>query len=150
MNQTPTEFADRARDWLADNMPPLTANTPPLLDRAEERTWQRARELQRRLYDGGFAGICFPTEYGGLGLDYAYQAAFNAVAEPYEMPLVLNIPSLTICSATLLDAGTEDQKRTRIAAALRGEEVLCQLLSEPGGGSDLAGVTTRADRAGDE
>lgn len=150
MTESVVEFADRARGWLADNMPPLTGNTPPPLDRAEDSTWQRARELQRRLYDGGFAGICFPEEYGGLGLDYGYQAAFNAVAEPYEMPLALNIPSLTICSPTLLDAGSEEQKRTRIAAALRGDEVLCQLLSEPGGGSDLAGVTTRADRSGDK
>ena len=66
------------------------------------------------------------------------------------MPLILNVPSFTICAATILDMGSEDQKRDRISAAIRGEEILCQLLSEPSGGSDLAGVITRADRQGDK
>jgi alkylation response protein AidB-like acyl-CoA dehydrogenase len=101
------------------------------------------------LYEGGFAGICFPREYGGRGLSIEYQKAFNAESGGYEMPLILNIPSLTICCATLLDVGSEAQKRQHVLAALRGEEVLAQLLSEPSGGSDLAGVTTRADRRGD-
>ena len=141
------EFRGRARTWLAASMPRLSADTPHP-DRDEEATWSRARELQRRLHEGGFAGICFPREYGGLGLDYEFQAAFNDEAQPYEMPLVLNIPSLTICCATLLDTGSEEQKREHISAALRGDRVLCQLLSEPSGGSDLAGVITRADRVG--
>lgn len=102
------------------------------------------------MYQGGFAGICFPREYGGLGLDHAYQRAFNAEARCYEMPLILNTPSFTICAATILDMGSEQQKRDRIGAAIRGEEILVQLLSEPSGGSDLAGVITRADRVGDK
>ena len=106
--------------------------------------------MQRRLYDGGFAGICFPTEYGGLGLDIEYQKAFDAESACYEMPLILNTPTFTICCATILDTGTEDQKRQHISAALRGDEVLVQLLSEPSGGSDLAGVITRAERRGDK
>jgi hypothetical protein len=101
--------------------------------------------LQARLHAGGFAGICFPTEYGGLGLGYEYKKAFDAEAAGYEMPLLLNIPSCAICCATILDMGSEEQKLAHIPAALRGEEVLVQLLSEPSGGSDLAGVITRAD-----
>src|SRR5260370_29733412 len=65
------------------------------------------------------------------------------------MPLILNTPTFTICCATLLDTGSEEQKRQHIAAALRGDEVLVQLLSEPSGGSDLAGVITRAERDGE-
>jgi alkylation response protein AidB-like acyl-CoA dehydrogenase len=148
MTEAVRAFRERAEAWLAANMPVLGPHSP-IADRANDATWRHARELQRRLYDGGFAGICYPREYGGLGLDYAYQVAFDQVAESYEMPLVLNIPSLTICSPTLLDAGSEEQKRAHIAAALRGDEVLCQLLSEPSGGSDLAGVITRAERRGD-
>lgn len=147
--ETVADFRERARTWLAANMPLRTPETPRP-DRDVESTWQRARELQRRLYDGGFAGICFPRQFGGLGSDFAYQAAFNEEADPYEMPVVLNIPSLTICCATLLDVGNDDQKRRHINAALSGEEVLCQLLSEPSGGSDLAGVITRADRSGEK
>jgi alkylation response protein AidB-like acyl-CoA dehydrogenase len=66
------------------------------------------------------------------------------------MPLILNVPTFTICAATILDMGTEEQKRDRISAAIRGDEILVQLLSEPSGGSDLAGVITRADRQGDK
>ncbi|OBH86766.1 acyl-CoA dehydrogenase family protein [Mycobacterium sp. E2989] len=150
---TPTEsvaeFAARARAWLADNMPPVDPESPPPAPRDDERSWLRARELQKRLYEGGFAGICFLREYGGLGLDYEYQKAFDAESLTYEMPLILNTPTFTICCATLLDTGSEEQKKRHIAAALRGDEVLVQLLSEPSGGSDLAGVLTRAERQGD-
>ncbi|MFZ0228373.1 MAG: acyl-CoA dehydrogenase family protein [Mycobacterium sp.] len=143
------EFRARARAWLAEHMPPIDPAAPPAAHRDEEGCWQRARELQNRLYEGGFAGICFPREYGGLGLDYEYQQAFDEESLSYELPLILNTPTFTICCATLLDTGSEEQKRQHIAAALRGDEVLVQLLSEPSGGSDLAGVITRAERDGD-
>jgi alkylation response protein AidB-like acyl-CoA dehydrogenase len=143
------QFAARARVWLADNVPAIDRDSPPPAPRDDEQSWLRARELQKRLYDAGFAGICFPREYGGLGLDYDYQKAFDVESLGYEMPLILNTPTFTICCATLLDTGTEDQKKQHIAAALRGDEVLVQLLSEPSGGSDLAGVITRAERQGD-
>ena len=143
------DFRARARVWLAEHMPPIDPAAPPAAHRDEERCWQRARELQKHLYEGGFAGICFPREYGGLGLDYEYQKAFDEESFGYEMPLILNTPTFTICCATLLDTGSEEQKRQHIAAALRGDEVLVQLLSEPSGGSDLAGVITRAERDGD-
>jgi alkylation response protein AidB-like acyl-CoA dehydrogenase len=144
------EFAARARKWLAENMPSIDPADPPDADRGEEEPWLRARELQRKLWDGGFAGICFPREYGGLGLPIAYQRAFDIESRCYEMPIILNTPTFTICAATILDMGSEEQKRRHIAGVLRGDEVLVQLLSEPSGGSDLAGVITRADRQGDK
>ncbi|GFG75224.1 acyl-CoA dehydrogenase family protein [Mycobacterium botniense] len=147
--ETVEQFRARARAWLADNMPRIDPASPPAAYRDDERSWRRARELQKRLYEGGFAGICFPREYGGLGLDYDYQKAFDEETLTYEMPLILNTPTFTICCATLLDTGSEEQKKQHIAAALRGDEVLVQLLSEPSGGSDLAGVITRAERRGE-
>jgi alkylation response protein AidB-like acyl-CoA dehydrogenase len=144
------EFAARARAWLAASMPRIDPVHPPPADRGEEQPWRRARELQKRLYEGGFAGICFPREYGGLGLPIPYQKAFDAETRCYEMPMILNTPTFTICCATILDTGSEEQKRQHISAALRGDDVLVQLLSEPSGGSDLAGVITRADRVGDK
>jgi alkylation response protein AidB-like acyl-CoA dehydrogenase len=144
--ETVADFRARARACLAANMPRQDPAEAALLERDGEASWRRARELQKRLYDGGFAGICFPREYGGLGLGYEYKKAFDAEAQGYETPLLLNVPSFAICCATVLDMGSEEQKRTHIPAALRGQEVLVQLLSEPSGGSDLAGVITRADR----
>ncbi len=144
------EFASRARTWLSENMPRIDPAEPPDADRGDDAPWLRARELQKLLYDGGFAGICFPREYGGLGLPIEYQRAFNTESRCYEMPVLLNVPTFTICAATILDTGSEEQKREHISAALRGDQVLVQLLSEPSGGSDLAGVITRADRQGDK
>ena len=77
-DESVADFAARARAWLAENMPPIDPDNPPFMVRAEQQSWDRAKELQRKLYEGGFAGICFPREYGGLGLDLAYQKAFNA------------------------------------------------------------------------
>jgi alkylation response protein AidB-like acyl-CoA dehydrogenase len=144
-------FAERARRWLADTIPRIDdPGNPPYADRGEEDSWQHVRQLQRRLHDGGFAGICFPTAYGGLGLGIEYQKAFDVESAGYELPLILNTPTFTICCATIVDTGTEEQKRQHISAALHGDEVLVQLLSEPSGGSDLAGVITRAERRGDK
>jgi alkylation response protein AidB-like acyl-CoA dehydrogenase len=143
-------FRGRARAWLADNMPRLDttgAMPPPAGD--DDHEWERARVLQKTLYAGGFAGICFPREYGGLGLTSAHQQAFTEESDGYEMPLQLNTPTFSICAATLLEVGSEEQKRERIGAAIRGEEILCQFLSEPSGGSDLAGLITRADLDGE-
>jgi len=149
MTESLEEFRARAQSWLAENMPQVDPEHPPNYDIDTLEAWARARELQGRLHAGGFAGICFPQEYGGLGLPSAYQRAFDEVTAGYELPYPLNVPSLAICSATLLDMGSEEQKRAHISAAVRGDEVLCQLLSEPGAGSDLAGVSTRAERDGD-
>ncbi|MGV0039842.1 acyl-CoA dehydrogenase family protein [Mycobacterium colombiense] len=140
------EFRSRARAWLAATMPRLDPAKAAQLERDALPAWHRARELQKLLWDGGFAGICFPREYGGLGLGYEYKKAFDIESQGYETPLLLNVPSFAICCATILDMGSEEQKQAHIAAALRGDEVLVQLLSEPNGGSDLAGVITRAER----
>ncbi len=141
-------FRLRARDWLAANMPRLGDGYEGI-GRNDDAVWPRARELQQKLYAGGFAGICFPREYGGLGLTPAHQRAFTSEAAGYEMPLVLNVPTFSICAPTLLDMGTEEQKREHLSAIIRGDEIMVQFLSEPRGGSDLAGVTTRATRDGD-
>ncbi|MGW1029465.1 acyl-CoA dehydrogenase family protein [Streptomyces sp. NPDC002577] len=139
-------FRARARRWLKENLPPASQPYRRVDDDAE---WDRARVLQKVLHEGGFAGICFPGEYGGLGLTPAHQRAFTEESLGYEMPLALNMPTFGICAPTILDMGTEEQKRTHIPAVLRGEELLVQFLSEPRGGSDLAGLTTRAERHGD-
>ena len=140
------EFRARARDWLADNLD--SADSAPT-DSGDGQPHRRARPIQRRLWDGGFAGIRWPKEYGGLGLTAEHQAAFNDECRPYEMPSVLNVPTFGILAATLIDYGTHEQKLRHLPAILRGDEQWVQFLSEPTGGSDLAGCITRADRDGD-
>lgn len=139
------DFRARARAWLAESMPPLGDGWN---DRSDERR-ERERELQAMLWQGGFAGICFPAEYGGLGLSLEHQRAFTEESAPYDMPFSLNVPTLGILAATLVEFGTHEQKLRHLPAILRGEELWVQFLSEPSGGSDLAGCLTRADRDGD-
>ncbi len=139
------DFRARARAFLEATMPPLGDGWN---DRSDERR-DRERELQALLWQGGFAGICFPKEYGGLGLSQEHQRAFTAESTPYDMPFSLNVPTLGILAATLVEFGTHDQKLRYLPGILRGEELWVQFLSEPSGGSDLAGCLTRADRDGD-
>jgi alkylation response protein AidB-like acyl-CoA dehydrogenase len=139
------DFRRRAREFLRTTMPPLGEDWN---DRGDERR-ERERGLQRLLWDGGFAGICFPREYGGLGLSVEHQRAFTEESAPYDMPFSLNVPTLGILAATLVEFGTHEQKLRHLPPILRGEELWVQFLSEPSGGSDLAGCLTRADRDGD-
>ena len=146
--ETVEEFEARARVWAVENLP-LDDPDQPLHFEDDLDDWNHQREMQRRIWDGGFAGIGFPTEYGGLGLSTDYQAAFNRAVAGRHYPSRLNVPSFSIVAPVILDFGTEDQKQFYIRGALKGEIVLSQFLSEPKGGSDLAGVISRADRDGD-
>ncbi len=144
-------FRVRAAAWLAANMPVAppgwTARAAMASD--EHDRFSRQRMLQRRLFDGGFAGLSFPVAYGGEGLPPDYQRAFADEAVGYEMPIRFSMPTLGIIGATLLEFGTEEQKRAHLPAMLRGDELWVQFLSEPSCGSDLAGAVTTATRDGD-
>ena len=109
-----------------------------LLD--EQARLTRHRTLQRTLFDGGFAGLCFPVEYGGQGLSIEHQKAFNEECDGYEMPVAFNVPTLGVVAATLLECASEEQRRRHIPAILNGDEYWIQFLSEPSGGSDVAGA----------
>jgi alkylation response protein AidB-like acyl-CoA dehydrogenase len=139
----------RARTWLAETMPRLPEGKDNWQLAQEDEMAVRARELQRLLFDGGYAGICYPKEYGGQGLTRAHQRAFTQESMGYQMPTTFNVPTLTILAPTVLDFGTEEQKKRHIPAILKGEELWVQFLSEPSGGSDLAGLVTTATRDGD-
>jgi len=143
-------FRQRARDWLAGNLPRLPADAQPWNGmRVGTDEARRAKELQALLFEAGFAGLCFPKEYGGQGLAPEYQRAFGEEAQSYEMPLLFNTPTFTIIAPTILDLGTEAQKRRHLPAMIRGEELWVQFMSEPSGGSDLAGAITSAKFDGD-
>jgi alkylation response protein AidB-like acyl-CoA dehydrogenase len=142
-------FRLRARQWLADAMPRLPEGVDNRHLAQEDEMGEQTRHLQRLLFDGGFAGICFPAEFGGLGLTRAHQQAFTEESFPYQMPTLFNVPTFSILAPTLLDFGTEEQKQRHLPAILRGDELWVQFLSEPSGGSDLAGLVTQATRDGD-
>ncbi len=109
-----------------------------------DRALDRALAFQRRLHEAGFAGLSVPTVYGGRGLDAAFEEAWRQ--EAGQFPLMTEELSITLgnCLPTLLEFGTVDQCRRHVPRIVAGTEVWCQLFSEPGAGSDLAGVQTRA------
>jgi alkylation response protein AidB-like acyl-CoA dehydrogenase len=148
------EFRSRCRGWIDANLPRIDEMTAfvhvDMGDDEELAAVTRDRELQRMFYDAGLAGICFPREYGGQGLTPAHQAVLNEELVGYEYPVRLQSPTMAPCAAVILECGTEEQKRRHIPAILRGEEIWMQFLSEPSGGSDVAGALTSAVRDGDE
>jgi alkylation response protein AidB-like acyl-CoA dehydrogenase len=140
------EFRTRAREWLA-------ANAPRRSDDGEEIGGSNGipaqRAFQARLYDAGFAGLTWPAEYGGQGLTNAEQIAFSEEARRYSLPIGAFVIGLGMPGPTILECGSEEQKQRYIRPMLRGEEIWCQLFSEPGAGSDVASLQSSAVRDGD-
>jgi alkylation response protein AidB-like acyl-CoA dehydrogenase len=104
------------------------------------------------MHQAGYLGITLPVEYGGQGLTSQHQRAFNEAASGYALPMPGAIASGVtqgIVLPTLLQHASDEQKRAWIPKILSAEEIWVQLLSEPGAGSDLAGILTRATRDGD-
>ena len=97
----------------------------------------------------GSPGSASHREYGGQGLTPEHQKAFTELSADYEMSLLFNIPTLCIIAPTILDFGTEEQKREHLSSMIHGETLWVQFMSEPSGGSDLAGAITSARRDGD-
>ena len=143
-----TDFRNRARAWLEENAPRRASagesGEPGRAGIAAQKAFQA------RLYDAGFAGITWPREFGGQGLTNAEQIAFSQEARDFALPVSAFIIGLGMPGPTILELGTEEQKKRYLPRMLRGEEIWCQLFSEPSGGSDVASLITTAVRDGDE
>ena len=109
-----------------------------------------ARRYQTALADAGLAGLSYPSEYGGAGLTQRHQEIFTRTAAAWHRPDGPLSISHGMCLPMLNQYGTHDQKVAYLADAIRGIAVWCQMFSEPGAGSDVAGLSTRAVRDGDE
>ena len=133
------EYRRGARAWLAANAPGARAEGTTDADALAE-----ARAFMARLYDAGYSGITWPAEWGGQGLTQAEDRAFAAEAVGVTLPTYVFSIGLGMCGPTLVDLGTPEQKSRHIRRLLRGEEIWCQLFSEPGAGSDVASLQTRA------
>ncbi len=149
------DFRVRVRAWLKDNMPVAGPDFSQgmgghLADDEELEIVQHNRDLQKKLFDAGLAGIAVPKAYGGAGLTPAHMRVFNEEIVGYEYPSRIQVPTMTPCMAVLLDFGSEEQKKNHIPKMLSGEEIWMQFLSEPSGGSDVAAALTTATRDGEE
>lgn len=136
-------FRDEVRTWLAANHP---GPEPP----GDEASFEFRRAWQRKLHEGGWAGVAWPKEYGGRGATLIEQAIFNEEVVRARTPTVANVLGLAMGGPTVIAHGTEEQKRRYLPPILSAEEIWCQGFSEPESGSDLASLKTRAVRHGDE
>jgi alkylation response protein AidB-like acyl-CoA dehydrogenase len=143
LRDTPDEAAFRAelRAWLEEHLPDELQGRrggAARFDGSAMREWSRA------LYDAGYAGLTWPKEYGGGGAPYTHQAIFLEEMARAEAPPHIGVIGLGMAGPTIMAHGTEEQKARYLAPILSAEEIWCQGFSEPGAGSDLAGVHTSA------
>ena len=143
---TVDEFAQEAKQWLAENkhLAPRDygAICPPDMVN-EGLAWQK------HLYASGKAGIHWPVEFGGQGLTAAHQAQWLYECALVGVPGVFNMVGLVLTGGAVQKFGTPDQQAKHLNATLRADHVWCQLFSEPGAGSDLGSLSTKAERDGD-
>ncbi|UNU42896.1 acyl-CoA dehydrogenase [Sphingopyxis sp. YF1] len=140
-----THFREECRDWLHANVP---AETRPL-DAADAIGFDKA--WQRQLFDAGWAGINWPTDYGGRGLSIVQQVIWlEEYAKAHAPWIGANFVGINHGGPTLIINASEEQKAYHLPRILTGEAIWCQGFSEPGAGSDLAGIKTRGRIEGDE
>ena len=139
-------FRGQVADWLADNRQHAPRDygaicPPDLVD--EGVAWQR------RIFEAGFAGLHWPADHGGRGLSPARHGVWVEECAKAGVPPVLNMVGLVLAGGAVMAFGDDAQKERHLRATLSAEHVWCQLFSEPGAGSDLGSLSTRAERDGD-
>lgn len=142
-------FRLKVRSWLAENMP--TSGLSDSREGREDKTWlTRAKAWQRRLYEAGYIALAWPKEYGGQAMDPVRQSIVNDEMVRAKAPYNVGASGLGMLGPTLISWGSEEQKQRYLPKILTAEEIWCQGYSEPGAGSDLASLKTRAEIVGDE
>ncbi|MEY3914791.1 MAG: hypothetical protein RLZZ604_832 [Pseudomonadota bacterium] len=152
---SPQELADFEKQcdaWFAENtvrdpgfMLPLT-----FMEVSTDQQFDFLRDWQRKVYEAGYFGMSWPTEYGGHGMHPEYQRIATRVMKTHDAPIMLNAIANGWTGPLLLDIGREEDKRRFIKPMLSAEEIWCQGFSEPEHGSDLGSAQTKAVRDGDE
>ncbi|MBJ7254304.1 MAG: acyl-CoA dehydrogenase family protein [Sphingomonadaceae bacterium] len=145
-------FEKQCDAWFAENtlrdpgfMLPLT-----FMEVSTDQQFDFLRNWQRKVYEAGYFGMSWPTEYGGYGMHPEYQRIATRIMKSHDAPIMLNAIANGWTGPLLLDIGREEDKRRFIKPMLSAEEIWCQGFSEPEHGSDLGSAQTKAVRDGDE
>jgi alkylation response protein AidB-like acyl-CoA dehydrogenase len=151
LNFTPEEeeFRLKVRRFLEENLPKsgLKAGSE---GRTDKEWLERSKAWQKKLYEAGYVGLSWPREYGGQDMDPVRQSIVNDEMVRANAPTLIGASGLSMLGPTLIAMGTEEQKKRFLPKILTAEEIWCQGYSEPGAGSDLASLRTRAEIVGDE
>jgi alkylation response protein AidB-like acyl-CoA dehydrogenase len=143
LNDTPEQASYRAevRAWLEQNK----AQAPPRSGSSEDKAYIDARRAwQRQLAEAGLAGVTWPKEFGGRGLGPIEQVTVNQELSSAGVPGILDVIGIGMLGPCIIAHGSEEQKTRHLGPMLHGDEVWCQMFSEPAAGSDLAAVQTGA------
>jgi alkylation response protein AidB-like acyl-CoA dehydrogenase len=145
------EFRARARAWLAASLPPEWRRPGPRGPADPRERLAFAKRWQRRLHEGGFAGLAWPREFGGQGASPTRELVWNEeYARAGGPDLILLSVGTSLVGPVLIARGEPWQRERFLGPILAGEEIWCQGFSEPGAGSDLAALRTRGEVQGDE
>lgn len=151
---TPEQDAYRAkvRSWIETNLPKELCVEDARDERIapDRETFIKRRAWQRKMYDAGWVGISWPKQYGGQGADLMEQVIFDEEYTDARAPVLPGYSGIALCGPTLMQWGTDEQKDRFLQRTLSGDVIWCQGYSEPGAGSDLAGLQTRAVEDGDD
>jgi alkylation response protein AidB-like acyl-CoA dehydrogenase len=142
-------FRRELRSWLAAHLPRDYDPDRYEWEMAADERFRTQIAWHKRLYDGGWVGIHWPKEYGGRGATLIEQFIFREELDRVRAPRPANVLGLLMAGPVIMHWGTEEQKRRYLPKILSGEEIWCEGLSEPGSGSDLASLQTRAVEEGD-
>ncbi|WP_439816672.1 acyl-CoA dehydrogenase [Zavarzinia sp. CC-PAN008] len=145
------EFRAKARAWLEANAPSPEEVRQMGREAADEKqALARARAWQAKKADAGWACMHWPKEYGGMAATPIERVIWEQEEGKFAVPRGFFDIGLGMCGPTMMAYATEEQKKRYLPVMRRGEEIWCQLFSEPAGGSDVAGLRTRAERDGDD
>ncbi len=144
-------FRLEVRSWLEDNLPRDLCVDDPFDERVapDRDTFERRVAWQRRMSLAKWVGISWPTEYGGRGVSLMEQIIFDEEYFRARAPVLPGYSGVNMAGPTIIEWGTEAQKQRYLPRIMSGEDIWCQGYSEPGAGSDLASLATRADDKGD-
>ena len=146
------EFRADVRAWLADNKPADPGFLLPetFMEVGTDQQFEFLRDWQRTVYEAGYLGMAWPSEYGGGGQPQVYQDIVNQEMAKARAPFVPNTIGLNWAGPLILDMGFEEDKQRYIKNILSAEDIWCQGFSEPDNGSDLGNAQVRAVRDGDD
>ncbi len=142
-------FSRKVRGWIKDNIPKKEKGAAPL-EATDPRRIQAMKDWQAKLFKAGYVAMGWPKEYGGRAADIVEQTILNEELLTGRAPGLIGMMGIQMVGPTLIQHGSEEQKRRFLPKILSAEEIWCQGYSEPGSGSDLASLKTRAELVGDE
>jgi len=147
-------FRGEFRSWLEANQPPRRSadaddDIGSEIVRTDENDWKFSLDWHRKMNSGGWVGINWPKEYGGRGATLEQMVVYNEEMVRAHTPGIVNGLGIMLVGPTLIHWGTEEQKQRFVPKILSAEEIWCQGYSEPGAGSDVASLNTRAVEEGD-